>query len=83
VVPHMIAGGGVLNASSVVGLYGNFGQTNYIATIAPSFASPVPTRASLLSTSGGNNVLTIYTPRHRICGHEFVRCASACHQTVV
>lgn len=34
VVPHMIkAGGGViLNASSVVGLYGNFGQTNYVAT---------------------------------------------------
>lgn len=34
VVPHMIkAGGGViLNASSVVGLYGNFGQTNYSAT---------------------------------------------------
>ncbi len=33
-VPHMIrAGGGVvLNASSVVGLYGNFGQTNYVAT---------------------------------------------------
>jgi 3-oxoacyl-[acyl-carrier protein] reductase len=36
VVPHMIeAGGGVvLNASSVIGLYGNFGQTNYIATKA-------------------------------------------------
>jgi len=34
--PHMIrAGGGVvLNASSVVGLYGNFGQTNYTATKA-------------------------------------------------
>ncbi|MGD1147556.1 MAG: 3-oxoacyl-ACP reductase FabG [Thermoanaerobaculaceae bacterium] len=34
VVPHMIkAGGGViLNATSVVGLYGNFGQTNYSAT---------------------------------------------------
>ena len=34
VAPHMIrAGGGViLNASSVVGLYGNFGQTNYAAT---------------------------------------------------
>jgi 3-oxoacyl-[acyl-carrier protein] reductase len=34
--PHMIAAGGgvVLNASSVVGLYGNFGQTNYIATKA-------------------------------------------------
>ena len=34
VVPHMIrAGRGViLNASSVVGLYGNFGQTNYAAT---------------------------------------------------
>ncbi len=32
--PHMIAAGGgvILNASSVVGLYGNFGQTNYVAT---------------------------------------------------
>ncbi len=36
VVPHMIAAGGgvVLSASSVVGLYGNFGQTNYVATKA-------------------------------------------------
>ena len=36
VTPRMIqAGGGViLNASSVVGLYGNFGQTNYVATKA-------------------------------------------------
>jgi len=36
VVPSMIEGGGgvVLNASSVVGLYGNFGQTNYVATKA-------------------------------------------------
>ena len=35
-VPHMIrAGGGViLNASSIVGLYGNFGQTNYAAAKA-------------------------------------------------
>lgn len=34
VVPHMIKSGGgvILNASSVVGLYGNFGQTNYVAT---------------------------------------------------
>ncbi len=34
VAPHMISGGGgvILNASSVVGLYGNFGQTNYVAT---------------------------------------------------
>ena len=34
VVPHMIARGGgvILNATSVVGLYGNFGQTNYVAT---------------------------------------------------
>lgn len=40
VVPHMIkAGGGViLNASSVVGLYGNFGQTNYVATKAAVIA---------------------------------------------
>ncbi len=36
VIPHMIrAGRGViLNASSIVGLYGNFGQTNYAATKA-------------------------------------------------
>ncbi|MFH1176576.1 MAG: 3-oxoacyl-ACP reductase FabG [Acidobacteriota bacterium] len=36
VVPHMIAAGGgvVLSSSSVVGLYGNFGQTNYVATKA-------------------------------------------------
>jgi 3-oxoacyl-[acyl-carrier protein] reductase len=36
VVSHMIKGGGgaILNASSVVGLYGNFGQTNYAATKA-------------------------------------------------
>jgi 3-oxoacyl-[acyl-carrier protein] reductase len=36
VVPHMISGGGgvVLSASSVVGLYGNFGQTNYVASKA-------------------------------------------------
>jgi 3-oxoacyl-[acyl-carrier protein] reductase len=34
--PRMIAGGGgvILNASSVVGLYGNFGQTNYAASKA-------------------------------------------------
>jgi len=36
VVPHMIRGGGgsILNASSVVGHHGNFGQTNYAATKA-------------------------------------------------
>ena len=36
VVPHMISGGGgvILNAASVVGLYGNFGQTNYAASKA-------------------------------------------------
>ncbi|HEX4952027.1 MAG TPA: SDR family oxidoreductase [Thermoanaerobaculia bacterium] len=36
VVPVMIrqAGGVILSASSVVGLYGNFGQTNYVATKA-------------------------------------------------
>jgi 3-oxoacyl-[acyl-carrier protein] reductase len=36
VAPRMISGGGgvILNASSVVGLYGNFGQTNYVATKA-------------------------------------------------
>jgi 3-oxoacyl-[acyl-carrier protein] reductase len=36
VSPVMVQGGGgvVLNASSVVGLYGNFGQTNYVASKA-------------------------------------------------
>src|SRR5450755_3362059 len=36
VAPRMIASGGgvILNASSVVGLYGNFGQTNYVASKA-------------------------------------------------
>ncbi len=36
VAPHMIKGGGgvILSASSVVGLYGNFGQTNYTASKA-------------------------------------------------
>jgi len=36
VVPHMIAQGygRIVSASSVVGLYGNFGQTNYVATKA-------------------------------------------------
>ena len=36
VVPHMIRQGGgvILSASSVVGLDGNFGQTNYVATKA-------------------------------------------------
>jgi 3-oxoacyl-[acyl-carrier protein] reductase len=35
-VPHMIRGGGgvILNASSIMGLYGNFGQTNYCAAKA-------------------------------------------------
>ncbi|MEL7644721.1 MAG: beta-ketoacyl-ACP reductase [Anaerolineaceae bacterium] len=34
VAPYMIKGGGgsIISASSVVGLYGNFGQTNYAAT---------------------------------------------------
>lgn len=40
VAPHMIAAGGgvILNASSVVALYGNFGQTNYTATKAAVIA---------------------------------------------
>lgn len=34
VVPIMIANGGgvILNAASIVGIYGNFGQTNYVAS---------------------------------------------------
>ena len=44
VVPHMIRGGGgvILNASSVVGLYGNFGQSNY-----------APTKAGVINMSRG------------------------------
>jgi 3-oxoacyl-[acyl-carrier protein] reductase len=36
VAPHMIkqGGGAILNASSAVAIYGNFGQTNYVATKA-------------------------------------------------
>lgn len=36
VAPHMVEQGSgvILNASSVVGIYGNFGQTNYVATKA-------------------------------------------------
>ena len=36
IAPHMIAGGGgkIINLSSVVALYGNFGQTNYTAAKA-------------------------------------------------
>jgi 3-oxoacyl-[acyl-carrier protein] reductase len=36
VVPHLIrsGGGAILNATSIVGLDGNFGQTNYVATKA-------------------------------------------------
>ena len=36
VVPRMVqtGGGAILNASSVVGIYGNFGQTNYVASKA-------------------------------------------------
>jgi 3-oxoacyl-[acyl-carrier protein] reductase len=36
VTPVMIQGGGgvILNASSIVGVYGNFGQTNYVASKA-------------------------------------------------
>lgn len=36
VAPHMVArgSGAIINASSIVGVYGNFGQTNYVATKA-------------------------------------------------
>ena len=36
VVPHMLANGAgkIINTSSVSGVYGNFGQTNYAATKA-------------------------------------------------
>jgi 3-oxoacyl-[acyl-carrier protein] reductase len=34
VVPHMVArgSGSIVNAASIVGVYGNFGQSNYVAT---------------------------------------------------
>src|SRR5947199_6621861 len=34
VAPHMVGrgSGAIVNASSVVGVYGNFGQSNYVAT---------------------------------------------------
>ncbi|HEY1585622.1 MAG TPA: 3-oxoacyl-[acyl-carrier-protein] reductase [Polyangia bacterium] len=36
VAPHMVArgSGAIVNASSIVGIYGNFGQSNYVATKA-------------------------------------------------
>jgi 3-oxoacyl-[acyl-carrier protein] reductase len=36
VVPHMVArgSGAIVNASSIVGVYGNFGQSNYVASKA-------------------------------------------------
>ena len=36
VAPHMVRGGkgAIVNASSIVGVYGNFGQSNYVATKA-------------------------------------------------
>jgi len=36
VAPHMVkqGGGSILNASSIVAIYGNFGQTNYVASKA-------------------------------------------------
>ena len=36
VSPHMVArgSGAIINASSIVGIYGNFGQSNYVATKA-------------------------------------------------
>jgi 3-oxoacyl-[acyl-carrier protein] reductase len=33
-VPHMPAGGSIVNAASIVAHYGNFGQTNYVAAKA-------------------------------------------------
>jgi 3-oxoacyl-[acyl-carrier protein] reductase len=52
VVPHMIQArrGVILNASSIVGLYGNFGQTNYAATKAGviSFTKDLVARARAL-----------------------------------
>jgi len=38
--------GVILNASSIVGIYGNFGQTNYAASKFASSASPRPGAAS-------------------------------------
>jgi 3-oxoacyl-[acyl-carrier protein] reductase len=58
IVPHMLEAktGAVVNASSVVGIYGNFGQTNYSATkfgmigfIYPLFiGSPAPNNPDVI-----------------------------------
>jgi 3-oxoacyl-[acyl-carrier protein] reductase len=48
VVPHMLEAkrGAIVNASSVVGLYGNFGQTNYSATKFGVIVLPKPGHVS-------------------------------------
>lgn len=53
VAPHMIAqgSGSIINVSSIVGLYGNFGQTNYSATKAGVIAM-TKTWARELGASG-------------------------------
>jgi 3-oxoacyl-[acyl-carrier protein] reductase len=64
VVPHMIRGGGgvILNASSVVGLYGNFGQSNY-----------APTKAGVINmTSGWSRELGRYGIRVNAVAPGFI-----------
>ena len=57
VAPHMIArkSGVIVSASSVVGLYGNFGQTNYVAAAYVFLASDQGSFISghCLSVDGG------------------------------
>ena len=64
VVPHMIRdeGGVILNASSVVGLYGNFGQSNY-----------APTKAAVINmTRGWSRELGRYGIRVNVVAPGFI-----------
>jgi len=56
VAPRMIqsGGGAILNATSVVGLYGNFGQTNYVASKAGVIGMTACGRASWASSTSAS-----------------------------
>ncbi len=70
VAPHMIARGSgrILNASSVVGLYGNFGQTNYVATKAAVIAM-----TKVWSRELGPRGITVNAVAPGFIGTEMVR----------
>ena len=70
VAPVMIRQGGgvILNASSVVGLDGNFGQTNYVATKAGVIGmTQVSARASWASSASGSTRSRPASPPPRSC----------------